>query len=140
MPDRVNVADVTCPASTPATAPVEVFLVQFPPGIPRKITIVIPAGHSGMTGIALGYGHQPVIPDNAGAFISGDDDVVHLELTSYPAGPQWSAFLCNNDLEPHSWQVRFEFDEIKGVVPDVEIVPVPATDIASAGDDALATA
>lgn len=140
MPDRVNVANVTCPASTPLAAPVEVFLQQFPPGIPRKLTIVIPAGHAGLTGIAAGYGHQPVIPDNGAAFIQGDDDVVHLELSNYPAGPQWSVFMFNLDPEPHSWQVRFEFDEIIGQPVLTDIVPIPPDDIAAAGDAALSEA
>ncbi len=99
---------------------------------------MIPAGHSGLTGIAAGYGHQPVIPDDTGQFISGDDDVVHLELHNYPAGPTWSVFLCNDDLQPHSWQVRFEFDEIIGAPIDTNIVPVTPDDIVTAGDAVLA--
>lgn len=119
-------------------APVEVFLQQFSPGIPRKLSVVIPAGHSGLTGISAGYGHQPVIPDNRGQFISGDNDVVHLELSNYPAGPQWSVFMFNLDLQPHSWQVRFEFDEIIGTAVLTDIVPIAPDDIAAAGDAALA--
>lgn len=122
------------------TAPVEVFLQQFPPGIPRKLTIVIPAGHAGLTGIAAGYGHQPVIPDNAGSYIQGDDDVVHLELSNYPAGPQWSVFMFNLDPEAHSWQVRFEFDEIIGATIDTTTVPIAPDDITAAGDAALEAA
>lgn len=112
MPDRVNVANVTCPAGTPVGAPVETYFTQFPPGIPRKLTIVIPDGHAGLTGIALGYGHQPILPDNTGAYISGNDESIPFDLTNYSAGPLWSAFTCNLDLIDHSWQIRLEFDEI----------------------------
>lgn len=137
MPDRVNVANVTCPPNTLAAAPVEVFLVQFPPGIPRKLTVVIPDGHAGTTGIAFGYGHNPVLPDNAGAFISGNDETFSMDLHSYPAGPQWSVFMCNGDRIAHTWQVRFEFDEITGTTVDINPAPIPADDIAAAGDLSL---
>lgn len=138
MPERVNIANVTCPASVLPTAPLEVVLVTFLPGIPRRLTIVIPAGHSGLTGLAAGFAHQPVIPDDNGQFFSGDDDVIHLDLTNYPAGPQWSVFLCNSDLQPHAWQVRMEFDEITGAPVDTAVIPIAGDDISAAGDAALA--
>lgn len=133
MPDRVNVADVTCPGNTPVGAPVEAFLTQFPPGIPRKVTIVIPDGHAGLTGIALGYGHQPVIPDNRGAFISGNDETIPFDLTNYPAGPKWSAFMVNSDQTPHSWEIRFEFDEIRDLPAPSLITPIAPEAILAAG-------
>lgn len=132
MPDRVNIATVTCPPNTLPTAPVEIFLAQFPPGIPRRLTVVIPDGHAGTTGIAAGYGHQPVIPDNNGEFISGNDETFSMDLHGYPAGPQWSVFLCNTDRIAHVWQVRFEFDEIGATVDTAAPAALSADDIIAA--------
>lgn len=111
MPDRVEVHDVTCPASTPSSAPLEVAFNDVPANL-MAVTIVIPDGHAGLTGIALAYGHQPVLPRTPGAFISGNDEVVRFDMSNYPTGPPWSAFVCNNDLTSHAWEVRLEYDEI----------------------------
>lgn len=139
MPDRVNLANVTCAAGVLFTAPIEVVFATFAPGIPRRVSIVIPDGHAGLTGIALGFGHQPVIPDDAGQFISGNDETLTLELTSYPAGPQWSAFVCNIDTIPHTWQVRFEFDELRTPQPVSIVTPLDTADIVAAGNAALSS-
>ena len=115
MPDRVEIHDVTCTQFTPANAPVEV-LFNDAPGLLVKVTIVIPGGHAGLTGIALGYGHQQVLPRTPGAFISGDDEEPWYDMSNYPPGPAWSAFVCNLDLIPHTWEVRLEYNEITGPV------------------------
>lgn len=127
MPDNVYAFVVTCPASTPATAPVEIALPGIAPGIARKFTITIPDGHSGLTGIALAFAHSPLIPNNLGAFISGNDWTFPFDLTNYGDAPSWTALLCNNDLQPHSWQIIFEADDL----PDTggsSTAPVPTSD------------
>lgn len=136
MPDRVETFDVTCAASISAANAVEVPFV-YNPGIPRKVTIVIPDGHAGLTGIALGYGHQAVIPRTAGRFISSNDEHIPFDLTNYPAGPLWSAFVCNNDLQSHVWEIILELDEIQAPTPADTTVPLPVSSIVDAGTLAL---
>lgn len=139
MPDRVEVHDVTCAASVPATAPTEIAFNDAPANL-RRVTIVIPDGHSGLTGIALGYGHVPIIPRTTGAFISGNDEVIHFDLSNYPIGPPWSAFVCNSDLQSHSWEIRLEYDEIVDGTPTHDVQPLTAADIYSAAANATAAA
>lgn len=131
MATRLEVADVTCPASTAATAPQEVAL-GFPGGILRRLTIVIPDGHAGLTGIALGYAHNPTMPASKGAFISGNDEVLHYDYVDQQPGVAWSAFLCNLDTQPHTWEVRFELDEVSAPAPSVSNTPIPVTDLEAA--------
>lgn len=137
MPDRVEVFDVTCPASTPETEPIEVAF-DYPPGIPRKVTIIIPDGHAGLTGIALGYGHNAVIPRTTGKFISSNDEFITFDLSNYPAGPIWSAFVCNNDLLPHAWEVILELDEIAATTNAPAQAALPVADIVTTGADIMA--
>lgn len=125
MPDSVFNYVVSCPASTPATAPVEVPFTGMDPIIIRKCTITIPAGHSGLTGIAIAFGHNNVLPSNTGAFISGDDDLLPFVMDGYPAGVSWSALVCNLDLQPHVWQVTIEGDVLKD--PGANASPPPPT-------------
>lgn len=131
--DLLHVYDVTCPASTPTSAPVEVQTVPAGLFYVTRFVIVIPDGHSGLTGIALAYGHQPVIPYNAGAYISGNDEVIPYDLSgSYPAGVQWSAFLVNDDLQSHSWEVRCELS-IAAPQQSLSQSTLTAADIYTAG-------
>lgn len=129
MAARLETQNVTVAASVDAAAPTEIPLT-WPPGIVRRITIVIPDGHSGLTGIALGYGHTPIMPNTVGAFISSNDEVLHYDINDQTPGVQWQAFVCNSDLQQHSWQIRFELDEItaEGPAPSPAILPVSIID------------
>lgn len=134
MPDRLEVQDITCPAGVPVGAPVEVEVVNVFACQVVRLTIRIPPGHAGRTGIALGYGHQAVFPRTRGAFISGDDEVIVYDLSNYPPGPQWQAFVCNTDTQPHTWEVRFEVDELLvGQLPELSGPLPPAAIELAAG-------
>lgn len=132
MPDRVEVYDITCPASTPLTAPQETHLFDGGLFDVRKVTIVTPPGHAGLTGIGLAYGHNVVIPRNPGAYISGDGEVIPYDLTNYPPGVGWSAFTVNLDTQAHTWEVRFEFDELRTQSATANVTPLSAADIQNA--------
>jgi hypothetical protein len=132
MPSRLETSDITCPPSTTVIAPLEIALT-WPAGIVRRITVVIPDGHSGLTGIALGYGHTPILPSSPGAFLSGNDEVMSFEYLDDIPGVKWQAFVCNLDLQLHTWQVRFELDEIGDTTPAVPAQLVTPQDIMDAG-------
>lgn len=137
MADRFNTTVVTCPASTAQANPVEVVL-NGQPGVLVGFEIVIPAGHSGLTGIALGYGHRSVIPYDAGTYFSGDDDIIRRAYKDNTPGVPWSAFLCNLDLQSHVWEVRLDFNELSTTQPGQATTVVTAQDIIDAGTQALA--
>lgn len=130
---RVGVQQVACPQSTIPPAFVEVPLT-FPTGVLRAFEIVIPAGHSGLTGIALGYGHVPVIPYGGASFFSGDDDVIASEYIDHVPGVQWSVFMQNGDLQQHVWEVRFYYDELSSAPVEPVTQAVTTDEILAAGD------
>jgi hypothetical protein len=97
---------------------------SFNPGIVRELEIVIPAGHAGVTGIAIAQAHQVVIPATGNVWIIGDDEVIRWPLDGYANSGQWSAFVYNTDFaNPHSWYVRWLIDEISLTLP---VTPRPA--------------
>lgn len=138
VPTRFESAVVTCAASVTTANPTEVVL-PFNGGILRHFEIVIPAGHSGLTGIALGFGHNSIIPYGALAYYSGDDDIIRRDYGDVTHGVVWSAFLVNGDLQPHVWEVRMDFDEIPNV-PHVASEPIAPADIVAAGTQSMAGA
>lgn len=117
--------NVTCPPSTPVTAPLEVAAVTDTSYQVASVTIVIPNGHAGLTGIALALGHEIVIPRNPGAFQSGDGEVFSHDLTGYPAGSPWTIFLVNLDLQAHVWQTRWALETATAPPPLIAPAPIP---------------
>lgn len=129
MAARVLVYDVTCPASTPASAPIETQAYSGGNFTVTAVTILIPDGHLGTTGIALGFAHNPVIPENPGAFISGNDEILRYTLSAFPPGAPWSVFTCNTDSIPHSWETRWELDILAATTATGRQLPLSPSDI-----------
>ena len=99
-----------------------------------KVTIVIPAGHAGLTGIQLWYGGGPAIPYESGWF-SGDDDVIPIQPSNiFPAGVPWSVAMLNNDVIQHGWQTRWELSYLPAGAATSTPAVVTAADIYSAAN------
>lgn len=131
---RVEVYDVTCQQSTPVAAPIEVQMFDSGDFDVIGLTLIIPDGHAGTTGIALAIGHSIILPRNPGAFISGNDEQIAFLFKGYPRGAAWTAFVCNTDTIPHTWELRFEFDDGGSVVlPSPVMQPISPADIVAAG-------
>lgn len=97
-----------------------------------KVTIVIPAGHAGLTGIQLWYGGGPAIPWDSGWF-SGDDDVIPLEPSgAFPAGVPWSVAMINNDVQTHVFQTRWEMIYAPNNANRQAVTPMSTSDIYAA--------
>lgn len=137
MADDVQIYDVTCPPSTPASAPLEIATVPASIYVVSKVTIVIPDGHSGLTGIALAYGHTPILPSNPGAFLSGNDEEPWFDVSGMPLGVPWSVFVCNNDLQAHTWETRWELLLPQVITPStLNPAPISVDEIAAAAASA----
>ena len=136
MPTRQEASVVTCPATQPPTRPLEVPL-GFDGGILRVIRIVIPNGHAGLTGIALGYGGNATIPSGVDAYYSGDGREIIIDYVDNVPGVSWSAFLVNGDEIVHSWEVDMDFDEVGATNASSSIAPVSTADILAAGTVAM---
>lgn len=96
---------ITAPALTipdlPAVVPVSVGFVVL-----EAVQIIIPAGHNGLTGIALSDSGQVFLPfDDPPTFLIGDDDD-----QTYDVGIEVANLLeilvYNTDVFDHAWHVR----------------------------------
>lgn len=132
MADDVQIYDVTCPEQTPAASALEIPTIVASIYVVTKVWIIIPDGHSGLTGIALAYGHQPVVPSNPGAFISGNDEEFPIPLSGKPLGVPWSVFVCNNDLQAHTWETRWELTIPLSTPTTTTPTPIPVSAIQAA--------
>lgn len=132
MPTRFQTAVVSCAASRPSTNPA-VTTLGFAGGIVLKFRILIPAGHAGLTGIALGFGGNATVPTGNAAYYSGDGREVILDYEDNNPGVGWQAFMCNNDLITHAWEVDIDYVEIGVNTPTNSPTPIPASAIIAAG-------
>ena len=123
---RVEVFDVLVPAGTAKAAPIETN-TNFGAGEVVGVTIVIPDGHNGLTGIRLAIGHGQAIPATAGAWIVGNDDEIELDTVGYINNGAWSAITYNLDAFPHTFHVRYEVADfpLLAPVPAEPAIPTP---------------
>lgn len=110
MSDLQQTFNYQCAANTTEAAPVVDTAIPAGPYRLDRVTIVIPPGHCGLTGIQLQYGGNAMIPYDSG-WISGDNEVYTVEYSDhYPPGASWGVAMINNDAYLHSWQVRWEMN------------------------------
>lgn len=133
MPSVFQTTVVSCSNGVAPTNPTRQAL-NFVGGRVRVIRIVIPAGHAGLTGIALGFGGNAVLPLNSGGYYSGDDRHVEFAYDDNNQGVQWQAFMCNGDGIGHVWEVDFDIDPAADNNSTSVIVPLAPSDILSVGN------
>lgn len=110
MSDLQQTFNYTVPAGTTEAAPQISDAIPAGPYRVDRVTIVIPDGHSGLTGIQLLYGKTAMIPYDSG-WISGNDEVYTLAYSAhYPPGAAWQVATMNLDFNDHHFQVRWEMN------------------------------
>jgi hypothetical protein len=114
--DREVIKEVTVSAGVLRTAPAETD-VSFPSGTVVQVQIVIPAGVAGLGGFQLTNSGQPAIPYNVGAFFIGDDEVITRDIVGYNNSGRWGFRAYNEDVNPHTFQIRFSIVENDVLVP-----------------------
>ncbi len=62
----------TVPANTPEESPLEEKL-PITGGILHQVTVTIPPGHAGLTGVAIDHGLHQIAPTNQNEWFRGDD-------------------------------------------------------------------
>lgn len=124
MAQRIEAFDVTVPAGTLSSAPLDTPLA-FNDGIVERIEIVVPRGHAGFTGFAIRYAQQQVIPYRSGQFVITDNETISWPTEDYPTGNQWVFRAYNEDVFPHSFHLRLLIMETaRQGNPGATIVPI----------------
>lgn len=116
MVTRIEPQVVSVPAGTPSVSPVEVSL-SFPQGEVEWVDIVIPSGHNGFTGLALGRDGNRIWPSRGLGFLVANDTTVRWNLTNAGNSGRWSAFAYNTDGIRHRFYVYFGVSEIVPAEP-----------------------
>ena len=130
MTGRMFAQPFTVPAKTAITAPVT---AQFPlpTGHIAAITIVIPNGHNGLTGMQVLWGGVQIMPYGTGQWVVSNNTEVTEPVDQDISQNSMTLAGYNTDVFPHTFQVRAQW---------VSPAPVPTSSaqLASASADQVA--
>lgn len=148
MPDRIeNFHIVSAAGGSPANMTLERITVDS--GVPVAVTLHVPSGHMGKTGIQIAYNTQQLIPNPPRVYYRGNKRTIRRELSDvYPTGGAFWVQHFNEGRYPHAFDVEIELDALDltaGVLPPVLLIyggvgtvaPTPAPVPAPSGDGGI---
>ncbi len=143
MSRRTFTTRVTTPFNTLQASPLETSFA-LPQGELVSIEVVIPAGHAGLTGLAIDYSGEHIFPWGRGTFLQGDDDKIVMAVGRDLGGSPVTIRTFNtDDTFGHDHLLRFVVDDLADTArrevpelvlspaelnipdPDAELVTVP---------------
>lgn len=132
MVDRIESRRVLVPA-TFAAGTITFTDLDFPPGIVRVVSIIVPRGVRNVVGVGLGYGGSIVIPNTNGELIYTDDEILTWPVDGLPVGVQWQLVTDPQAWFDHFITVRMAVDEIAPRADEAPLVtPVEPVTLAPA--------
>ena len=112
MSRRTFTTRLTTPASTLQASPLETSFA-LPQGSLVSIEVVIPAGHAGLTGLAIDYSGEHIFPWGRGTFLQGDDDIISMTVGRDLGGSPVTIRTFNtDDTFGHDHLLRFVVDDL----------------------------
>lgn len=96
---------VTTPAGTLSTAP-QATVWPLVDGTLRRLEVMIPSGHSGLTGIAVHNQNTQVVPWGASGFLVADNVTIPIDLDYEVAASGLSIHTYNTGQYAHSHYLR----------------------------------
>ena len=116
----------SAPAGTPAATPTTTPVLLPPFSWLWRVEVRIPAGHQGVTGLALVDSGAFIIPlaSPGPAWLIGDND-----LLEYPydkeVGKSVVFLAYNNGIFPHAWQCRLIYSPIAVLDDSASVIVTP---------------
>lgn len=145
MASEIRSFQVTIPAGTPQSAPFT-QAITFPPRTVTQVDWKVPPGPSGLMGWALTIAGQPVIPNNAGAYIVADDEARSWPLSNFPDQGQWQVtgynlgnfphtvyldFLLEQNAAPSGTPAQISNADLSSPLPDTQLPALPDLTLAA---------
>lgn len=106
MTGRIYTTVFTIPANTPIATPATLPVVLDDEQL-DSIEIIIPSGHSALTGIAILWSGVQIAPYDAGTWINGDDDKLTYDYAGEITANGLSLTGYNLDIYQHSFYLRW---------------------------------
>jgi hypothetical protein len=101
----------TIPANTPKAAPVDIAWALEDNTL-RKVSITIPDGHNGLTGIRVKWSNQQIIPWGNLSFIVANNRTIDVEFDDYITITGLVIEGFNTDVFPHSFYLEATISDL----------------------------
>lgn len=109
--ERIEAKEVAVAAGT-AEASASTTAFAFAPGLLVGLEVTVPSGHAGLTGLALLQAGEQLIPRTRGDWLVADNAELRYALAYVAESRLWTARAFNTDVYPHTFYLRFLFDEL----------------------------
>lgn len=106
MASEVHEFPVIVPAATALAAPLT-FPLSMPPRIVEEIQVQVPPGPRGEVGWAVAQAGVPILPQEPGAWIVTDSELVRWPLEQQNTSGAWQLIAYNTGQFNHTIYVRF---------------------------------
>ena len=112
MAQRIHRVEITSPhGNGPINSTLE--RTDFPPGVVEAITVEIPSGHVGKTGIRIWYNDAQLIPRNASTWLKGNKKTIRYDFDDpHPGGVGWYVDHYNAGRRDHTFYFVVELSEL----------------------------
>jgi hypothetical protein len=110
--DRLYLFVVTTPAGTSQAAPLTTDL-PLEDSLLKELRIIVPAGHSGLTGVRLLQAHQQIIPWDNNSYIVGNDRVIDVPFDNEMTVSGLQAVTYNTDIFDHSHHIEVVITDLE---------------------------
>lgn len=134
MGSRYRTLAILVTAGTTIAAPNQI-LWQLEDNILTTLSILVPPGHNGTTGIRFLRSQQPVIPFAAGRYLIANGETVNIEYNEELTESQLLVQTYNTDIYDHTFYLRAVITDLPSIGPRGSTVPaiVPTALLTSAG-------
>lgn len=107
---------VTCPNTTPVSAPTSTSLAVSGTSSLESVRIVVPNGHAGLTGIRLDYSGETILPfSHPSTWLIGNSNDWLFDMGGFSITSKLTVVTYNTDVFDHSWEMHFKVIDFQAV-------------------------
>ena len=138
---RHYATSVTSPAGTLAAAPTVASLALEAATL-ESVQVIIPPGHSALTGVRVVRQDVTILPWSPGTWLSGDSENEVWEIGSYFDAGDLHMEAYNTDIFDHTFYLRFNLadDAPRALIGPPAPQPLPGLESSGPPTDALSAA
>lgn len=107
---RVYESQFTVPAGTAIATPASQAVVLEDANL-DTVRVLVPDGHSGLTGLRITAGGTQILPINAGTWIISNDEIFDWPADDEVTANGLSLAGYNLDIYPHTFYLRFQVSD-----------------------------
>lgn len=131
--DRYYQASIATNAFTSINAPLTT-VISLENALLLDIEILIPAGHTGLTGVRVRFSQQQVLPFGSNSWIVADDYLRIFDINQEVGSKTVSVQTYNNDIYQHTFYLRFHIRELSDSgIAGVSRAPIVLAETIDAG-------